>query len=102
MMVEELGDVLAALIPALILARVEHRPWGAYGLAVRRAFGKLFWVGTVWGFAAISLLLVALYGLQAFTFGHLALHGARIVKFAAFWAVMLLRVALFEVVLVRG
>ena len=94
MMVEELDDVLAALIPALILARVEHRPWGAYGLAVRRAFGKLFWVGTVWGFAAISLLLAVLHGLHAFTFGHLALHGARIVKFAAFWAVMFLLVAL--------
>lgn len=102
MMMEEFGDVLASVIPALILSRVERRPWGAYGLPLRRAFGKLFWVGAVWGFAAISLLLALLHGLHAFTFGHLALHGVRVVKFAAFWAVMFLLVGLFEEFLVRG
>ncbi|MBZ5681409.1 MAG: CPBP family intramembrane metalloprotease [Acidobacteriia bacterium] len=102
MMVEELGDFLTALIPALVLSRVEHRPWGAYGFPLRRAFGKLFWVGAVWGFSGISLLLAVLYGLHAFSLGHLALHGVRIVKFAAFWAVMFLLVGLFEEFLLRG
>jgi uncharacterized protein len=102
MMVEELSNFLAALIPALVLWRVEHRPWGAYGLPPRRAFGKLFWLGAVWGFAAISLLLAVLYGLHAFSVGHLALHGLRIVRFAAFWAVMFLLVGLFEEFLLRG
>ena len=102
MMVEELGDVLAAVIPAFILSRVEHRRWGAYGLPARRAFSRLFWVGAVWGFAAISLLLALLHGLHAFSFGHLALHGVRIVKFAVFWAAMFLLVGLFEEFLLRG
>src|SRR6202161_2406721 len=31
-MLEELGDVFAAVIPAVVLARVEHRPWRVYGL----------------------------------------------------------------------
>ena len=29
-LIEEFGDLVAATIPALILAQVESRPWGAY------------------------------------------------------------------------
>jgi hypothetical protein len=102
MMLEELGLFLAAAAPAVVLARVERRPWGAYGLPTRGAFGKLFWVGGVWGFASISLLLAIMYGLRVFEFGHLAMHGARIARFALFWAAMFLLVGLFEEFLLRG
>lgn len=102
MMLEELGVFLAAVIPAIVLARIEHRPWSAYGLPLRSAFGKLFWLGAAWGFGGISLLLGILYGLHAFSLGHLALHGIRVVKFAAFWALMFLLVGLFEEFLLRG
>ena len=68
----------------------------------KQAFGRLFWVGTLWGFAGISLLMFALYGLHAFAFGHVVLHGARLARFAAFWAVMFLLVGLFEEFLLRG
>ena len=84
MMLDEFGVFVAAVIPALVLARVERRPWGVYGLPGRQAFGKLFWVGAVWGFASITLLLGTMYGLRVFDVGHLAMHGMRIVKFAAF------------------
>ena len=78
MMLEELGSLVAALIPAVVLARVEGRPWKVYGLPGKHAFGRLFWIGGLWGFAGISLLMFALYGLHAFVFGHLVLHGARL------------------------
>jgi len=102
MMLEELVVLVAAVVPALALARVERRPWGVYGLPLRQAFGKLFWMGAVWGFASITLLLAAMYGLRVFEVGHLALHGARIVKFAAFWAGYFLLVGLFEDFLFHG
>jgi membrane protease YdiL (CAAX protease family) len=102
MMLEEFANFVAAVIPAIVLARVEHRPWGAYGLPRKQAFGRLFWIGAVWGFAGVSLLMFALYGLHAFTLGHVALHGARLMRFAAFWAVMFLLVGLFEEFLLRG
>ena len=54
------------------------------------------------GFAGITLLLAAMYGLRVFDIGHLALHGARIVKFAAFWALYFLLVGFFEEFMVRG
>jgi membrane protease YdiL (CAAX protease family) len=102
MMLEELGDLIAALIPAVILARVERRPWKVYGLPGRQVFGRLFWTGSLWGFAGISLLMFALYGLHAFAFGPVLLHGARLARFAAFWAGMFLLVGLFEEFLLRG
>jgi uncharacterized protein len=102
MMLQEFVVLVAAVVPAFVLAKVERRPWGAYGLPARKAFGKLFWVGSVWGFASITLLLGAMYGMRLFDFGHLALHGVRIVKFATFWGVFFLLVGLFEEFLLRG
>jgi membrane protease YdiL (CAAX protease family) len=102
MMLAEAGSLVAAAIPAMVLARVEHRPWGGYGLPVRRAFGRLFWIGSLWGFAGISLLIFLLYGLHAFEFGHVILHGQRFVRFAGFWAVFFLLVGLFEEFWLRG
>jgi uncharacterized protein len=102
MLLGEVAVLVAAVIPSLLLARVERRPWGVYGLPRRQAFGKLFWIGAVWGFAAITLLLTGMHELHAFDFGHLALHGVRIVKFAAFWALMFLSVGLLEEFMLRG
>ncbi len=101
-MLDELGNLVAAVIPSVILARIERRPWGAYGLPGRQAFGRRFWIGAVWGFAAISVLMFSLYGLRGFSFGHIVLHGARVARFAAFWAAMFLLVGLFEEFLLRG
>jgi membrane protease YdiL (CAAX protease family) len=102
MMLEEFGMLLAATLPAVVLGTVERRAWGTYGLPVRLAFGKLFGVGAAWGFASITLLMAAMYGLRIFDLGHLAIHGGRIVRFAVFWAVFFLLVGFFEEFLLRG
>jgi len=102
MMLYEFVALVAAVIPALALGKVERRRWGSYGLPVRQAFGNLFWVGAVWGFAGITLLLGAMYGLRVFAVGHLVLHGARIVKFGLFWAAFFLLVGFFEEFWLRG
>jgi uncharacterized protein len=102
MTLAEFGVLLAAALPAVVLAKVEGRHWSAYGLPGRQAFGKLFWVGSLWGFASISLLLAAMFGLRIFAFGHLAVHGVRLLRFAVFWAVFFLLVGFYEEFLVRG
>ena len=102
---ELLGEacvLVAAVIPAVVMSRIEKRPWDSYGLPLRPAFSKLFCMGMLWGFLGITLLLEILHGLHAFDFGHLVLHGARIIKFAAFWALVFLLVGLFEEFLMRG
>jgi uncharacterized protein len=102
MMAAEFALLVAAVVPSIVLGKVEKRAWGVYGLPGRRAFGKLFWVGAGWGFASITLLMAVMYGLRVFDFGHLYLHGARIVRFGIFWAVFFLLVGFFEEFLLRG
>ncbi len=98
----ELESLAAAVIPALVLAKFENRSFGVYGLPTQRAFGQQFWVGVVWGICAITLLLAVMRGVGVFYFGGLALHGARILKFAAFWGAVFLVVGLFEEFIIRG
>jgi membrane protease YdiL (CAAX protease family) len=101
-LIDECSLFVAAIIPALILWRIEHRPWRSYGLPFQRAFEPAFWKGILWGFSAITLLMVALYEFHAFDFGHLVLHGARLAKFGSFWAAMFLAVGLYEEFFFRG
>ncbi len=101
-MLEEFGCLVAALLPAFVLGRIERREWKAYGLPAQKAFGSLFWIGSVWGFAGISLLMFVLYGAHSFAFGHVMLHGIRLARFGAFWGLMFLLVGLFEEFLLRG
>jgi uncharacterized protein len=101
-MFTEFGVLLAAVIPALVMARIEGRSWAAYGLPLPSAFSKRFWIGALWGFLGITLLLEILHGLHAFDFGHVLLHRNAIVKFAIFWGALFLLVGLFEEFLLRG
>src|SRR5580765_531879 len=101
-MYQEFAMALGALLPAIVMGRFEGRSIGDFGLPVRQAFGKLFWEGAVWGLAAITLLLIALRIAHAFYFGQVVLHGVRVLRFAAFWAVYFVVVGIFEESLVRG
>jgi membrane protease YdiL (CAAX protease family) len=98
----ELGVGIIALAPALLMSRIEGRALGCYGLPFRNAFGKLFWLGVLWGLASLTVLLVALRGAHAFYFGSIALHGVRVLKFAVFWALFFLIVAFYEEFFTRG
>jgi uncharacterized protein len=101
-LVTESGLVVVAVAPALVMARVERQPLGNYGLPWPSAFGKLFWMGVLWGILSLSVLLLVMRGSGVFDFGRLALHGARILKLAAFWGVFFLLVGFYEEFLLRG
>lgn len=93
---------VSSLAPAVVMAAIEKRPFGAYGLPARSAFGKLFWVGLLWGIVSLSVLMLLMHTVGVFSFGSLALHGGRITKFAGFWAVYFLLVGFFEEFTFRG
>jgi uncharacterized protein len=92
----------SAVLAALVMSRIEKRSFADYGLPQRGALGKLFWAGGVWGLLAITALLVAMREAHVFDFGHLVLHGMRLVKFAVFWAVFFLLVGFYEEFHFRG
>lgn len=98
----ELIFLLAAILPSLVMARMEGRNWSAYGLPARNAFGRLFWVGTAWGIVSLTMLMIGLRSAGAFYFGSVTIDNARALKFALFWAGFFLLVGLFEEFLLRG
>lgn len=101
-LVRECISLISAVLPAFVLARFEGRRFGDYGLPGKGAFGGRFWVGALWGIVAFSILILVMRGIGVFSFGALALHGSRMLKFAVFWAVLFLMVGLFEEFLTRG
>jgi hypothetical protein len=100
--VTELGAFITVAVPAVVLGWIEKRPFGDYGLPRRGAFGKSFWMGMVWGMVAITALVLTISAAGDFSLGGLALHGRRLLKFAAFWGAFFIVVGLFEEFLLRG
>ncbi|MGH9642680.1 MAG: lysostaphin resistance A-like protein, partial [Terriglobales bacterium] len=98
----ELRMMLAAVLPAFFMARLEGRSFGDFGLPAKRAFRRDFWMGTVWGFGALTALILGLAALRAFSFGSLSLYGARILRYAIAYAIFFLIVSVFEDFLTRG
>ncbi len=101
-LVDYLVQVTAILLPAFVMARIEKREFDVYGLPRHSAFGKFFWVGAVWGIVSITVLLLMMRGAGAFYFGGFALHGIRVLKFAAYWGAFFLLVGCAEEFLFRG
>ena len=101
-LITELGSFVIVAVPAVVMGWIEKREFGEYGLPLRRAFGKSFWMGAGWGVVAITALMVGIGGVGDFSLGGFALHGGRVLKFAVFWGVFFLVVGLFEEFLARG
>ena len=94
--------MLAAILPAFVMARIENRPFGAFGLPTQNAFRRNFWIGTLWGIASLSVLMIALRLVGAFNFGSLSIHGLSVAKYALYYALFFLMVGFFEEFLMRG
>ncbi len=100
-----LGDFVefaSAYAAALLMARLERRPVGAYGLQMREAFGKSFWIGILMGFGEVSLLVGLIAAFGGYSFGTLAVHGAGLFGWGILWLVAFVFVGLSEEFLFRG
>lgn len=87
---------------ALIMAQIEHRSPGVYGLPLRGAFGKLFWQGCLIGLIEVSVLVGLIAAFGGYSFGGLALHGGELLRWGILWAILFTFVGLFEEFLFRG
>lgn len=99
-----IGDGLqfaAIAFAALIMARIERRPFARYGLTLRRALPD-FAAGLAWGLLILSLLIATLYLTHAIAFDRPALHGLTALASALQWAGAFLCVGLAEEFISRG
>ena len=86
----------------LIMAQIEGRSVGVYGLPLRGAFGKLFWQGCLIGLVEVSALIGLIAAFGGYSFGDVALHGKELLRWGILWAVFFVFVGLFEEFLFRG
>ena len=97
------GSSLAGVFAAgLAMSLLEGRSFGDYGLPLRGAFGKLFWQGALFGLAEISAVIGVIATFGSYHFGDLAIHGANLLRWAAFWGAFFVLVGLYEEFAFRG
>jgi uncharacterized protein len=89
-------------LATFIMGRIENRKFSEYGLPLRQALGKDFWIGCLYGFLAISGTLLAMFLLHRFRITGFALHGKAILYALAAWAIAFVMVGLCEEFLNRG
>jgi uncharacterized protein len=99
---QELGGFVIVFGAALIMARIERRSVGAYGLPARELFGGKFWLGFLFGLLEVSLLIWLIRAFGGYSFGSLALDGTGILKMGLLYLVGFTLVGLFEEFLFRG
>src|SRR5262249_1274443 len=87
---------------AWMMATIEGRPIGTYGLPMQGAFGKLFWLGCLVGFCEVSALMALIASFGGYSFGQIALHGPELGSMAVSWAIFFVMVGLLEEFLFRG
>lgn len=102
LMTGELMSFAAAFAAAWLMSGLEGRSVWSYGLPVRCAFGKLFWLGCLIGLCEVSLLMAGIAAFGGYSFGQIALHGSALVSMGTAWAVGFVLVGLFEEFLFRG
>jgi membrane protease YdiL (CAAX protease family) len=100
-LVQEAVQAFLVLLATFIMSRIEKRPVLVYGYAGRARFVR-FLGGIVCGFAAISLLVGALWKSHLLAFDGSPLGGLLAWKYAAAWAVAFIFVGIFEESLLRG
>jgi len=101
-LLQEFLGFASAYGAALLMARLEQRDVGVYGLPLREAFGKSFWTGVGLGFAEVTLLVALIAAFGGYAFGKLALHGPDIFGWGAVWALAFVFVGFSEEFLFRG
>jgi uncharacterized protein len=101
MLLMECAQIAAVLIATAVLAWIEGRSMLDYGLRGQAQTGRFLW-GMVSGFAALTLLMLALW-LLGFTELHLSVaSAAQTAGLAALWLLAYLMTGVFEEMMLRG
>ena len=96
------GNFAILFAVTAVMALLEHRNIGDYGLPSQGIFGKNFWLGALLGIAEISALMGLIAAFGGYSFGNLVLQGGGALRWGAVHMVLFLVVGLYEEFLFRG
>jgi membrane protease YdiL (CAAX protease family) len=95
-------ELAAILIYAGIMARIERRPFGTYGLPWRRALRTEFWQGAAVGFVSLTALVITLHLAGALRVGAPPTPLLKSAAFGAVYAILFVLLAMREEFMSRG
>jgi len=98
----EAGNLAILFGVTAVMALLEHRHIGDYGLPSQGILGKNFWMGALLGIAEISALIGLIAAFGGYSFGNLVLQGGEMLRWGAVHLVLFLVVGLYEEFLFRG
>jgi CAAX protease family protein len=101
-LVSEIMLVIALLVAVAVMVRFEKRNFRDYGLARRPGSGRRFALGLLWGWAAVTVMLLIIRAAHGFSFGSLAEGGVRLAGYGLLWTIFVLLVGFFEEFSFRG
>jgi len=97
------GLGLAATFLVLrIMAKIEHRRIGEYGLSRAPGFARRFLAGLLWGLAPVATSMGLIFAFHGVTLRGFAIDGRALAQSAAIWAVSMIVLGFFEETLFRG
>ena len=102
LLVRELVLIAGAVGAAQVMALIERRTVGAYGVPWRGAFSARFWQGALWGIVQLSAMMLLIAAWHGYSFGGLALGEGMAIDYALRWAAVFLAVGFAEEFLFRG
>ncbi len=102
MLIREAVALAVALFSAAVMGVIERRSFADYLLPWRFAFTGKFWWGVLWGWVALTALMVLLHLDGNFFFGRLAVTGWKAAGDAVLWALVFVVVGLTEEFTFRG
>lgn len=99
------GDALvfiAALIATLIMARIEDATLRDYYIPTPNFFGRHFWIGLLWGFLAVSLLIGLIAAFHGYRITGIAVHGGALLRATLWWLAAAFAIGVAEEIAFRG
>lgn len=102
MILSETTTLLAVLLAAVVMGRLEWRTLADYGLPARGAFRRDFWAGMLWGLLIVSAVIGGIALFHGYSITGLAISGTNLVGYAAVWLLVFVLVGLFEEFTFRG
>jgi uncharacterized protein len=99
---DEVLALTQALVATWIMARIESCSFADYGIPVRNAFGRNFWIGLAWGLVSTSLLIGLIAAFGGYRIVGLAIHGGALWYFLGLWVLANLLIGLSEEIQFRA
>lgn len=92
----EVESLFQVLIATGVMARIERRRFSDYGIPIRNALGRDFWVGCAWGIGSTTLLVALIAAFGGYQVVGIAIHGGTLWYFIGLWLIANLLIGFSE------